>query len=331
MTPAAAWTTPAALRAVAGARARVQAAETALIVTHLSPDGDAIGSLCGLGLALRQAGKAVTLACPDPVPEIYRFIPGSAEVVRELKPAGGFDLFVAVDCAELRRAGGLGDAVGRAPDLNFDHHVTNPGFADLNFVDPDAAATAEVLSDLLGPLGLSLTQPVAEGLLAGLVADTLGFRTSNVGMRTLESAQALMKAGAALPRITDLTLHRRSFAAARLWGEGLARLKLEDGIVWTSLPLAAKAAAGYKGVGDADLVNVLTTIHEARIAVVLVERTDGLIKGSLRSHPGLDVSAVAQSFGGGGHAAAAGFELKGSLEEVEARVLAALWALLGQS
>ena len=309
---------------IQAARERLHAAQTALLVTHVAPDGDAIGSLCALGLALRALGKSVTLACDDPVPEIYRFIPGSAEMVRVVPAGSEFDLVVALDCADMARTGKAGQAPGRDPDLNFDHHVTNPGFADINFVNADAAATAEVLYELSEPLGLPLEKKVAECLMAGLVADTQGFRTTSVTPRSLAVAQGLMAAGASLSKIYDMTLNRRSFHAARLWGEGLTRLKLENGVVWTSLPLAAKQAIGYKGVGDADLVNVLTTIYEARIAIIFVERDDGKVKISLRAHPGLDVSVVAKSFGGGGHEAAAGAEIEGTLEEVEARVLRAV-------
>ncbi|MBI3763252.1 MAG: DHH family phosphoesterase [Chloroflexi bacterium] len=306
---------------LSAARERLHSASHILLVTHVSPDGDAIGSLCGLGLALRHLGKKVTLACDDPVPEIYKFIPASLEVVKAPRANFPADLFIAVDCADLARAGKVSQAAGRAPDFNFDHHLTNPAFAEFNFVDADAAATAEVLYESLDSLGLPLTLDVAECLLTGLIADTIGFRTSNVNQRTLRTAMGLMGAGASLPNLYDLTLNRRSFAAARLWGEGLVRLQLDDGLVWTTLPLHARAAAGYRGIGDADLVNVLTTIYEAKVAIVFVERAGGEVKISLRAHPGVDVSIVAQAFGGGGHAAAAGAEVKGTLEEVQARVL----------
>lgn len=313
------------------ARARLQSAHHVLIVAHVSPDGDAIGSLCGLGLALRGIGKIVTLACDDPVPDIYRFIPASGEVVKNFSANPTFDTYISVDCADLERTGKVGEAAGHAPDFNFDHHLTNPAFAEFNFVDADSAATAEVLYELFDPLGIPLTLQSAECLLAGLIADTIGFRTSNVNQRTLTTAQGLMSAGASLPKLYDLTLNRRSFTAARLWGEGLVRLQLEDGLVWTTLPLSARAAAGHKGWGDADLINVLTTIYDAKVAVIFVERPNGEVKISLRAHPGVDVSAVAQAFGGGGHAAAAGAEIKGTLEEVQARVLPAVRELIRKS
>jgi phosphoesterase RecJ-like protein len=320
----AAFSFPEAASDLEAARDRLHAARTALLVTHIAPDGDAIGSLCGLGLGLRALGKSVTLACDDPVPEIYRFIPASSEVVQGLPEGAAFDLLIALDCADLGRTGKVGQALGRAPELNFDHHITNPGFAALNFVDPEASATAEVLFGLWEALRLPMEQPVAECLLAGLVADTIGFRTTAVTQRTLATAQGLMTAGASLPKIYDLTLNQRSFNAAQLWGEGLTRLHMKDGVVWATLPLAAKRAIGYRGQGDADLINVLTTVQGARVAVIFVERPDGKVKISLRAHPGLDVATVAQSFGGGGHEAAAGAEVAGSLEEVQEKVLAAV-------
>ncbi len=324
------YTVPGEADNIAEARERLQAARSALLVAHIAPDGDAIGSLCGMGLALRALGKRVLMACDDGVPEVYRFIPGSSEVVQAVPENSAFDLLVVLDCADMARAGGAGQALGRAPDLNFDHHVTNPNFAAVNFVDPSAAATAELLFNLFEPLGLPLETNVAEALLAALVADTIGFRTSSVTTRTLAAAQGFMQAGAQLPKIYDLTLNRRSYIAARLWGEGLSRMYLEGEIVWAALPLAAKQAIGYRGQGDADLINVLTTVAEARVAVIFVERPDGKVKISLRAQPGLDVSGIASSFGGGGHEAAAGAEIAGSLEDVQEQVLSEVRQLVGQ-
>lgn len=314
---------------VAAARRRVERAGRALVLTHIAPDGDAIGSLLGLGLALRAAGKTAVMACADPVPEAFRFLPAAGEIVQQ--PAGQFDLVVAVDAADLGRLGALGERLTAPPDLLFDHHVTNPGYADLNLIDVSAASTAELITEHLPALGLPLTRSSAESLLAGLVTDTLGFRTSNTSVKTLGLAQTLMAAGASLPEIYDLAFYKRSFAAVRLWAEGLARLKLEDRIVWAELPLAARQAAGYYGQGDADLINVLTSVREADIAVIFVERNDGKVKISWRAVPGLNVAGLAAAFGGGGHAPAAGAEVAGSLAEVEAQVLAATRALLNGS
>jgi bifunctional oligoribonuclease and PAP phosphatase NrnA len=311
------------------ARRLIAEAERVLAVTHISPDGDAIGSLLGFGLSLRELGKQVLMVCADGVPDIFEFLPASGDVVVE--PTGQFDLVVALDVSDPARMGAIGQALPRPVDIQFDHHITNPQFASVNFVNAGAASTAEQLAELMPELGLPVTAEVAECLLTGLVTDTLGFRTSNTTAKTLAIAQHLMQAGAALHAVYDRALNKRSYSAVRLWGEGLARMKYHKRVVWARLPLDARREAGYHGNGDADLINVLTTVREADVALIFVERPDGLIKISWRSVPGINVANVAAQFGGGGHAQAAGAEMAGSMDEVEARVLAATRAAMAAS
>jgi phosphoesterase RecJ-like protein len=308
------------------ARARLAAARRVLLITHVNPDGDAIGSLLGLGLALRAAGKDVVMACADPVPEVYRFLPAADEI--SMAPEGPFDLVAVVDVSEIARIGAIRDRLDGPPDLQFDHHITNPGFAELNFVDVRAASTAELLAELLPGLGLALSHEVAQCLLTGLVTDSLGFRTSSTTTKTLAIAQQLMQAGAQLHTVYDLALFKRSYSAVRLWAQGLAHLHLKHRMAWARISLEARKASGYQGLGDADLINILTTIREAAVALVFVEQADGKVKISWRSVPGINVAEIAAEFGGGGHAAAAGAEVPGTLEEVETRVLAATRARL---
>jgi len=311
-------TTPSNL---AAARTQLAAATRLLLITHVAPDGDAIGSLLGLGLALRAAGKEAVFACADPLPDVFRFLPASNEITAT--PTGQFDCVVVLDVSDPARMGAVGAKLERAPDILFDHHVTNLGFAALNFIDPQAASTAELVTELLPVLGLPLTTNAAQCLLTGLVNDTLGFRTSNTTPKTLSLAQTLMQAGANLQQVYELSMFKRSYTAVRLWAEGLARMQFKHRIVWARLPLEARQAANFQGTGDADLINVLTSVRDADIAVIFVERPDGKVKVSWRSAPGVNVANVALEFGGGGHAQAAGAEVTGTLDEVEARVLAA--------
>lgn len=311
------------------ARGLIGAASRALLITHVAPDGDAVGSMLGLGLAMRKVGKQVVFACADPVPEIFRFLPAADEITST--PEGAFDLVVVLDVSDAARMGSVGQALARPPDLLFDHHITNPGFARLNLIDTAAASTAELVAELLPGLGLPLTDEAAECLLTGLVTDTLGFRTANTTAKSLALAQQLIQAGAVLHTVYDLSLFKRSHSAVRLWAEGLNRMQLKNRIVWARLPLEARKAAGFQGTGDADLINVLTTIREADVALVFVERPDGKVKVSWRSVPGINVASVAAQFGGGGHAPAAGAEVAGTLDEVEAQVLAATRAALQAS
>lgn len=311
---------------LAAARRRIAAAARALVLTHIAPDGDAVGSLLGFGLGLRALGKDVTFACADPITDTFRFLASAGEITDA--PRGEFDLIASLDAADLGRLGALGEKLPRRPDLVFDHHITNPGFADINLIDVQTASTAELVTELLEPLGLPLTRPMAEALLTGIINDTLGFRTSTTSAKSLAMAQKLMAAGADLGEIYDRSFYKRSFYAVRFWGEGLTNVRLEDRIVWTTLSLEARKKAGYTGNGDADLINVLSSVREADVAVVFVERNDGKVKISWRAGPGVNVAELAAAYGGGGHAPAAGAEISGALDQVEQTVIAATKALL---
>lgn len=292
-----------------------------LLLTHERPDGDALGSLLGMAWMLQAAGHRVSAYSRDGVPAAYRFLPGG-ELIADKLPAAA-DACVLLDCSDVSRIGEEYAALPCPASLNIDHHLTNGNFAEINLVDPEASATAELLCELAGPLGLAITTEAATCLLAGVVSDTLGFRTSNVTLRTLETARRLMESGANLPAVVEASLHRRSFAAAQYWGAGLGRIRREGPLVWTSLTLEDRAAAGYPGRDDADLINVLSTIEGMVVAVMFVEQERERVKVSWRARNGLDVTTVAASFGGGGHPAASGATVEGMLEAVQGRVLAA--------
>jgi phosphoesterase RecJ-like protein len=297
---------------------RLRTAQRILVVCHIRPDGDAIGSLLGLGLALRSAGKQVETVCEDGVPSDCRHLEGSSEVRRQAQ--GDFDLVCVVDASDLARTGQVLQGRGQI-GINIDHHPTNVNFADLNLVDVQAVATAEIIAGLLAQWGTEITPPIAAALLTGLVTDTIGFRTSNVNPSTLRLAASLMEAGADLPIIYRRTLVDRSFEAVRLWGAGLSRLERNGRLLWTTLTLEDRKVVRYPGRDDADLINLLSAVEGADISMVFIEQPNGRVKISWRAQPGFDVSNIAASLGGGGHAAAAGAEIQGSLPEVQAAIL----------
>lgn len=295
-----------------------RSAQRILLVCHIRPDGDAIGSMLGLGLALRSVGKQVELVCEDGVPADSRHLEGSSEVRR--KPQGDFDLICVVDSSDLARTGSV--LQDRGPvDVNIDHHPTNVNFAGLNLVDPQAVATAEIIASLLATWGIAISPPIAAALLTGLVTDTIGFRTSNVNPGTLRLAASLMERGADLPVLYRRALVDRSFEAMRLWAAGLARLERKGRLLWTTLTVDDRKTAQYPGRDDADLINLLSAVEGADISVIFIEQPNGRVKISWRAQPGFDVSQIASSLGGGGHAAAAGAEIQGSLPEIQAEIL----------
>ncbi len=295
-----------------------------VIISHIRPDGDAVGSLLGLGMALQNTGKDVQFVLNDGVPLSFRHLPGHELISRRIK--GEFDAAIVVDCSDLNRTGGiLGE---RAPDLNIDHHITNLEFARLNVVHPESEATCGILAEKMEDWGLTITQPVARALLTGLVSDTIGFRTPNVTAHTLRLAAKLMDHGANLSELYNRALIRRSFESVLYWGQCLVRLQRDNRITWGTLTLQDRAVAGYNGNDDADLINILSAIDETDVAVIFVEQRDNKVKVSWRAQPGLDISKIALGFGGGGHPAAAGAEIPGSLDEVKSKVLQATRAHL---
>ncbi len=300
-----------------------------LIVSHIRPDGDAVGALLGLGLALSQAGKEVRMVLADGVPQNLRFLEGSDQIHRG---AGGgasgvknFDQVVVVDCSDLQRTGPvLGE---RKPDLNIDHHITNLNYAATNLVMAEQVATSAILAEYLPKWGLGYNKAIATALLTGIVTDTIGFRTSNVTPEALRLSALLMELGADLPDLYARSLVSKTFEAARYWGMGLGKLQREDNLVWTTLTLADRQTAQYPGNDDADLVNMLSSI-DSDVAVIFVEQKNDHVKISWRARLGYDVSQIALQFGGGGHAAAAGADIPGALPTVQEQVLEATRAMV---
>lgn len=305
-------------RPVQEAGQMLRAANRVLIVCHIRPDGDAIGSLLGLGLSLSAAGKQVKMLSPDGVPPGLRHLARTSSVTQEAR--GVFDVVVTVDCSDLRRTGD-GIPPGRQPDLNLDHHATNLNYARLNLVDAQAAATAELLCNCLPVWGFPIPLHAASALLTGILTDTLGFRTPNTTPATLRHAAALVESGANLMELYQRALVERSYEAVRFWGAGLSHIERENRIVWTSLSTAERRAVGYNGKDDADLINILASINQTDVSIIFVEQPGGSVKVSWRSIPGIDVSRVALQFGGGGHPVAAGADIPGSLEAVQNIVL----------
>ncbi len=291
------------------------------MVSHVRPDGDAIGSLLAFGLALQEAGKEVQMVLADGVPSSFRHLPGSEQVRKSAQ--GAFDLIVTLDCADLKRVGKVLEGFGK-PDINIDHHTTNELFGALNLIEPEAVATASILFRHFPEWGYMITQPVAVNLVTGIVTDTLGFRTTNTTPESLRQVAALMELGVDMTNLYYRGLVRRSFPAAKYWGLGLASLQRADGIVWGIMTLADRKNADYPGNDDADLINVISSIDESDITMIFVEQKHGTVKISWRTqNPGLDVSQIARQFGGGGHPGAAGADVPGPLADVQERVLAA--------
>jgi phosphoesterase RecJ-like protein len=301
-------------------RSEFSKANRIVVVSHIRPDQDAIGSVIGLGLALELAGKQVQMVLSDSISTGLRFLEGSEKVKKSVE--NPYDLFVSLDCSDPMR---LGNALPKDVnvDINIDHHLSNLNFGRINLVEPENVATSALIAEHLDAWGLKTDKTIATALLMGILGDSLGFRTSNTSSTTLRLAADLVDYGISLSELYTKTLVGRSFPAAKYWGIGLSNLTKVDGVIHTTLSLENRKSALYTGNDDADLINMLSTIDKASVAIVFVEQSKEKVKVSWRAIPGLDISKLALSFGGGGHPAASGAEISGSLTEIQEKVLSA--------
>ena len=308
----------------ADATEAVKNAQTILVVSHVSPDGDAVGSLLSTANMLIDMGKTVTSVLDDGVPDFLGFLPNADSVVTELK-AGEWDLMISVDASDEERTGKAG-IYGRENSktvINLDHHPTNTMFGDIHLVIPDAVSATEIIFRWIETMpDYEPSVQVATPLLAGLVTDTIGFRTSNVKSSTLAIATKLMDYGASLTEITERTLGNRSINIINLWSEAFTSVELHTGgVIVANITQEALKKSGFKDMTDGGLVGFLNKVNEAMIAVVFKELGDNKVELSFRCKPGFDVGSVAFKLGGGGHKQASGATVEGTLEEVRKQVL----------
>jgi bifunctional oligoribonuclease and PAP phosphatase NrnA len=300
----------------------VQTASRILVVSHVSPDGDALGSLTAVGQALAQQHKTFTLACESDMPNRFNFLSLIETVVKKPVNRPPYDLAIALDCGDAAR---MGEPYHNLPDpkprlINIDHHITNDHFGDLNWI-ADSPSTAEMLYELFSELNWPVDRGIALSLLTGVVTDTLGFRTPNVTPNTLRVASALMEAGADLPLVTMQTLNLKPLSTLRLWQIGLNNMRIQDGLMWTSITNQERESIGYRNESSSGLVNLLADVNRVAIGVVLMEVEDGTVRVGFRSRPPYDVAVIAQMLGGGGHPQAAGCTLEGPLSKAEAQII----------
>lgn len=308
-------------------KSRLESAQRVVIASHVRPDGDAIGSLLGLGLALLNAGKTVQMVLVDGVPAAFKHLEGSELIVKE--PQGGHDTFITVDSADFKRVGKFFENFGQ-PDINIDHHKTNEKFGKLNLIEAEEVATAAILTNHLPQWRYALTKPIAAAFLTGIITDTLGFRTANTNPSALRLCASLMETGADMPDLYMRSLVRKTFPAAKYWGAGLSSMEQHNGLVWGTLTLEDRKRAGYGGNDDADLINLISAIDGNKVGMIFVEQSDDHVKISWRAlENGIDVSTVAKHFNGGGHAAAAGADIPGTLEDIQTLVLKTTREMLG--
>jgi len=290
-----------------------------LILLHRSPDGDTIASSLALELYLSRIGKHADLAVNDEIPEVFKFLLTEVEVKRDFL-LGDYDLIFAVDCGDAVRTGfpaRLEQIAKTKPLINIDHHFKNSlhKIAKLNLVDEKASAAAEIIYELLVEFGAKIDSKLATYILAGIYYDTGGFQHSNVTERTLKITSECVRCGGRINLIAKNISSSKKTAGLKLWGIALKKMKIKrNGVVYTYLTSRDLEIAGASAEDASGIVNLINTVPESRIAVLLIETPDGKIKASLRTEDDLvDVSKLARLFDGGGHRKAAGFTFDGSM------------------
>jgi phosphoesterase RecJ-like protein len=293
-------------------------ARSVTLACHIGPDGDALGSMLALGLALRDLGKDVVASWggePFEVPATYAYLPGLDLLVPPEQVPVAPELFVALDTGSADRLGTLADRVAAAGCcVVVDHHASNTSFGTVNLLDKTAAATAVLVAELVDRLGAPLTQDLAVGLYTGLVTDTGSFRYLATTPSVHELAARLLATGIRHDLITRAIYDDAPFGYVQVLGRACASASLEpDAVGGLGLVSCVVPADGLKvsGLGLADVegvIDVLRVAQEAEIAVVLKgDPVEGGFKVSARSKGAVDVGAVCTSLGGGGHRFAAGF------------------------
>lgn len=303
-------------------------ADRLALACHIGPDGDALGSMLGLALAARNAGKEVVASFGSPyvLPPTLSFLPTDLLVAPGEFPEAP-EVMVVLDAGSLDRLAELGSHVSDAETvIVIDHHVTNEGFGDVAVVDPEAAATGELVYQILRLLEWEITPDVAQCLHTALVTDTGRFQYANTTPRTLEIASGLVAAGAQPAVIGRHVYEEAPFGFLKAAGLAMGRAELDEDLrtVSTIITHTDLETNGIDWGDTENLIDLLRLAVEADTAVLVKGHEDGSVKVSLRSRGDTDVGRLAAEMGGGGHRLAAGFTVEGDVEDVRKKVVAAI-------
>ncbi len=302
-------------------------AASVCVVGHVRPDGDCIGSQLGLGLALRNAGKQVTVWNQDPLPRKLAFLDPEG-LLSSPRPGGSFDCVVAADCATFERLGTAADCIrDRRVLLNIDHHACNTHYGDLNWIVSEVPSTGELVLELLKRARWPITPRIADCLFTAVSTDTGSFRYATTRPETFCAAAELVGHGADLGRIGHCVYDSHPISRFRLLRHVYSESRLTHGdrIAYLWLRKGDYGRFGAEREESEGLIDHIRAIEPVVVACVFEELDDGMVRISLRSKcDAVDVNVVAQQFGGGGHRAAAGARLRGTRLAVQRRVLRAL-------
>jgi phosphoesterase RecJ-like protein len=302
--------------------------QTFAVLSHVRPDGDALGSQLALALSLKQLGKDVRVWNEDGMLEKYSFLSCAELLTKPPAAAEDVDVGVALDTAIQNRLGTALEAIRSAKIwVNIDHHPSNPVYGDLVYVDPTSPATGQILFELIKSERLPFNREIAENLYVAISTDTGSFQYPNTTARTFEIAAELVHAGVDVGRVSQQLYENYPRRRVELLRELLRTMHFEGGGRVASFSLSQKTAAelGVLPEDNEGLIDHLRAIRGVVVAVFFEELAEGKVRVSMRSKSkAADVCAICQKFGGGGHTLAAGARVRGTLKEVEQRVLEAI-------
>ncbi len=300
----------------------IQQRQRFVLTSHARPDGDAVGSVLACGEVLRKMGKQVEIVLHDAVPTIYRPLPFAKDVKQADSVNGKYEAAIVLECDSVQRTRIAG--LDRHFLISIDHHATGKPFANVNWIEPNACATAEMIFWLAEKAGVAITPEIATCLYTAVLTDTGSFCFIGTNERTFALAQQLVHAGADPARIAQSVYFSNRTSKMRLLGVALSSLHRDGGLAWMYVTNEQMNRVEAREEDCEGLVNYALAIEGVEVAVFLRELETGRWRVSVRSKGAVDVADVATNFGGGGHHCASGFSIEGPLSVVTERVTAHL-------
>jgi phosphoesterase RecJ-like protein len=311
---------------------RIKNANSIFIASHANPDGDAIGSLIAMGLAMNSMGKRYTLYNESIIPTVYRFLPSVESVVQHLRHDQHYDCAIILDCGNLQRIGQAAQIIQHVPTIiNVDHHLTNTRFGHCQLIDTDACSTAEIVYHIIKALDISMTVELATAIYTGILTDTGSFRFSNTNRAAFAICDEMVDLGVDPYAIAQHVYGTYSMGRIKLLNLALDSIEMSPNGKLSMMTVTRDMLDNTNThPEDVDgMINYAKRIKDVKVAALVQEKINGSrcdseihkLHVSLRSDGSVDVSMIASQFGGGGHSSAAGFNIDTSISDIKAKLL----------
>jgi len=311
---------------------QIKEADHILLASHSNPDGDAVSSLLALGLAIGKLGQKTTIYNASPIPAVYRFLPSVERIVRHIKKVNTYDVALILDCGNLPRIGDASSTVSQIPMvINIDHHISNTGFGDIQLIDPMACSTAEIVYRLIKAMDINIDTAIATSLYTGILTDTGSFRFSSTNQAAFAISQEMAQLGVEPHEVAQQVYGTYSLGRIKLLYLALDSIEISDNGKLSIMTVTGTMFAETKTQPeDVDgMINYARRIEDVKVAALIQEQRNGKTDSngqhhyhvSLRSDGSVDVAAIAGSFGGGGHASAAGFQAETTLAKLKTDII----------